>query len=72
MFPTVIVFEVTVAFGSILVVASVKSLGLKVGVLAIAVVTVNVRVTVPTVILADVVFPPPPVAVKENVRTVPF
>ena len=42
------------------------------GVLAIAVVTVNVLVTVPTVILHCVVFPPLPVAFSEKVITVLF
>ena len=47
--------------------AFVKSLGLKVGVLSVAVVTTNVLVVVPTVILADVVFPPLPEAFSEKV-----
>ena len=69
--PTVIAFESTVVLRSTLL-AFVKSLGLKVGVLSVAVVTTNVLVVVPTVIFADVVFPPLPVAFSEKVIVVPF
>ena len=69
--PTVIEFEVTVALGSCSV-AFVKSLGLKVG-YAISCCDVNsLMFDVPTVMLQLVVFPPPPVALREKVRTVPF
>lgn len=71
--PTVIAFEVTVAPGFtplVPVPVFVKSLGLNV--IVSEVVTTNVLVVVPTVILADVVFPALPVALSEKVIVVPF
>ena len=49
-----------------------KFVGLKVGVLSVAVVTVNVLVMSSNCNITLVVFPPTPVALSEKVRTVPF